>query len=192
MRLNDSFWISTLPHQTWALLSDLNVIRDLLPKGLSIQPLRPGVEYALESIREVNGESLRLPGELLLSEIDTYKSATLAFDFKSREAGAVIGIMQVNLSPKDEGTRLAITLTAFASGTLDEGSGKRLEEDATQFVRDFCGRLQAHAKSVDRTPAPPSAVPKASGLKYSRFSWGVVLGVILSVIAYYLFVNRVV
>ena len=100
--------------------------------------------------------------------------------------------MQVNLSPKDEGTRLAITLTAFAAGSLDEATGKRLEEDTTQFVRDFCGRLQAHAKSVDRTPAPPEAVPEVHGLKYSRFSWGVVLGVVLSVLAYYLFVNRVV
>lgn len=192
MRLNDSFWISTLPHQTWALLSNLDTVREMLPEGLAVQALRPGTEYSLESFRELNGEKVRLPGTLLLSEIDPCKSVTLAFDFKSQYAGAVIGIMQVNLSPKDEGTRLAITMTAFAAGSLDDGVGKRLEEDVTQLIRDVCGKLQSHAKTVARTPPPAEPEPELHGLKYSRFSWGVVLGVVIGVLAYYLFVNRAV
>ena len=192
MRLNDSFWISTLPHQTWALLSDLETIGDLLPDNLSIMPLRPGAEFLLESIREVNGEKIRLPGKLLLSEIEPFKSVTLAFDFKSPYAGEVIGIMQVNLSPKDEGTRLAITMTAFAAGSLDDGVGRRLEEDSIHAIRQFCAKLQSHAQSVERTPPPPAPEPEMHGLKNSRFSWGVVLGVVIGVLAYYLFVNRAV
>lgn len=192
MQLNDSYWISTQPHQTWALLSNLDTVRELLPEGLTVQALRPGAEYLLESIRELNGEEIRLPGKLLISEIKPSKSVTLAFDFKSKYAGAVIGIMQVNLTPKDEGTRLAITLTAFAAGSLDDGVGKRLENDATQTIRDFCGKLESHAKSVQRTPPPPLPEPEMHGLKYSRFSWGVVLGVVIGVVAYYLFVNRAV
>jgi len=192
MRLNDSFWIATLPHQTWSLLSSIDIVKQLLPAGLSIEPIRQGAEYAIESTRDLNGETLRLPGKLLVSEIETYRSVTLAFDFKSQYAGAVIGIMQVNLSQKDEGTRLAITLTAFAAGNLDDGTEKRLEEDATQAIRDFCGRLQSHAKSVERTLPPPAAEPELHGLKYSRFSWGVVLGVVIGILAYYLFANRVV
>ena len=192
MQLNDSYWISTQPHQTWALLSNLDTVRELLPEGLTVQALRPGAEYLLESIRELNGEEIRLPGKLLISEIESSKSVTLAFDFKSQYAGAVIGIMQINFTPKDEGTRLAITLTAFAAGSLDDGVGKRLENDATQTIRDFCGKLQSHAKSVQRTPPPPLPEPEMHGLKYSRFSWGVVLGVVIGVVAYYLFVNRAV
>lgn len=192
MQLNDSYWISTQPHQTWALLSNLDTVRELLPEGLTVQALRPGAEYLLESIRELNGEEIRLPGKLLISEIEPSKSVTLAFDFKSKYAGAVIGIMQVNFTPKDEGTRLAITLTAFAAGSLDDGVGKRLENDATQTIRDFCGKLESHAKSVQRTPPPPLPEPEMHGLKYSRFSWGVVLGVVIGVVAYYLFVNRAV
>ena len=192
MQLNDSYWISTQPHQTWALLSNLDTVKELLPEGLTVQALRPGAEYLLESILELNGEEIRLPGKLLISEIEPSKSVTLAFDFKSQYAGAVIGIMQINFTPKDEGTRLAITLTAFAAGSLDDGVGKRLENDATQTIRDFCGKLQSHAKSVQRTPPPPLPEPEMHGLKYSRFSWGVVLGVVIGVVAYYLFVNRAV
>ena len=192
MQLNDSYWISTQPHQTWALLSNLDTVKELLPEGLTVQALRPGAEYLLESIRELNGEEIRLPGKLLISEIEPSKSVTLAFDFKSPYAGAVIGIMQINFTPKDEGTRLAITLTAFAAGGLDDGVGKRLKDDAMQTIRDICGKLQAHAKSVQRTPPPPLPEPEMHGLKYSRFSWGVVLGVVIGVVAYYLFVNRAV
>ena len=192
MQLNDSYWISTQPHQTWALLSNLDTVKELLPEGLTVQALRPGAEYLLESILELNGEEIRLPGKLLISEIEPSKSVTLAFDFKSQYAGAVIGIMQINFTPKDEGTRLAITLTACAAGSLDDGVGKRLENDATQTIRDFCGKLQSHAKSVQRTPPPPLPEPEMHGLKYSRFSWGVVLGVVIGVVAYYLFVNRAV
>ena len=192
MRLNDSFWISTLPHQTWELLSDLDTIRELLPEDLSIMPIRPGAEFLLESTREVNGEKIRLPGKLLLSEIEPFKSVTLAFDFKSPYAGAVIGIMQVNLSPKDQGTRLAITLTAFAAGGLDDKLGKRLEDDAIHAIRQFCAKLESHAESVERTLPPITPEPDMHGLKYSRFSWGVVIGVVIGVLADYLFVNRVV
>ena len=155
-------------------------------------PVGPGTEFLLESIREVNGEKIRLPGKLLLSEIEPYQSVTLAFDFKSARAGAVIGIMQVNLSAKDDGTRLALTLTAFAAGSLDEDTGNRLEDDATRAIRHFCARLQAHAEKLERTPPPPAPEPEMHGLKYSRFSWGVVVGVVIGVLAYYLFVNRVV
>ncbi|MEJ2897146.1 carbon monoxide dehydrogenase subunit G, partial [Bordetella avium] len=117
MRIADAQWIPSPPHQTWDALFDPEVLQRCLPGCIRVIRLTD-TEYAITVRAKVGGIDAEYEGELLVSDITPSESCSLAFDGKGAAAGLAIGTAQINLSPKENGTRLSYTVAAMTGGKL--------------------------------------------------------------------------
>jgi carbon monoxide dehydrogenase subunit G len=184
MRIADTQWIPTAPHQTWEALTDPKVLQQCLPGCIRVTQLSP-CEYSLTVRAKVGKEQTDYEGEILLSDVVPAQSATLAFEGMGAAAGLAIGTAQITLSEKAEGTRLNYTVAAMAGGKLAEmgeaaivkGGSKIVDKFFEAFI-DYMGRQPR----VAPPPAPPE--PEEQGISNSRWSW-VLAGVVVALLVGY-------
>ena len=82
--------------------------------------MRSQTEYAVTLRAKIAGIDNDYEGEILLSMSTPPDSCTLVFEGKGRAACLAIGTAQINLSAKDDGTRVAYTVAGMAGGKLAE------------------------------------------------------------------------
>lgn len=190
MRIADAQWIPAPTHQTWQALNDPQVLQRCIPGCVQVQQHSP-TEYELTVRTRVAGMESEYQGELLVSDINAPHACTLAFEGKGRAAGLVIGTAQVNLTPKDDGTRLSYTVAAQVGGKLAELGESAILKAAGQIVEKFFAAFIDYAARLPHTapPAPPPPEPER-GLRNSPWSWAVFAGVLLAFFLYHGLVKR--
>jgi len=187
MRISDAQWIPATQHQTWEALTDCAVLRKCIPGCVDVECRSP-TEYAFTVRAKVAGLGADYEGEVLLSDVNPPHGCTLVFEGKGNAAGLAIGTAQVNLTPKDEGTRLSYTLAAMAGGKLGEVGEATLMKAAEKIVHKFFMTFIDHmAAQPHVAPPPPPPPPEARGLRNSRWSWAVVTMLIVAFVGYHTF-----
>jgi hypothetical protein len=178
--------VPSTAHQTWDALTDPAVLQQCLPGCVRVTRRSP-CEYEVAIRAKVGGLETDYEGEILLSDLDPPRSATLAFEGKGQAAGLAIGTAQVTLSPVEQGTRLTYTVAAMAGGKLAELGEPILLKAGGKIVDKFFTAFFDHMARQPRTaPPPPAPDPQASGLANSRWSWVVVLGVVAVLVGYHM------
>ncbi|MVW71365.1 carbon monoxide dehydrogenase subunit G [Bordetella sp. 15P40C-2] len=187
MRIADAQWIPSTPHQTWDALMDPAVLQKCLPGCVHIERRSP-TEYALCLQSQVGGVESRYEGEVLLSELNPPHSCSLAFEGKSETASLAIGTAQIQLADKDDGTRLAYTVAAMAGGSLAKVGEPLLLKAGNKVVSQFFAAFIDHMAKLPRTAPPPApADPPERGLAASRWSWAIVIAVVVALVGYHAF-----
>ena len=189
MRLADAQWIPAPPHETWDALNDPQVLQQCIPGCVEVERRSP-TEYGLTVRTRVAGLESEYHGELLVSDVDPPHACTLAFEGKGRAAGLVIGTAQVNLAPKDDGTRLSYTVAAQVGGKLAELGEAAVAKAAGQVVEKFFAAFIDHAARLPHAPPPPAPAEPERGLRSSPWSWAVALGVLLVFFLYHGLLKR--
>ncbi|WP_116520428.1 SRPBCC family protein [Achromobacter insuavis] len=187
MRIADAQWIPSTQHQTWDALTDPAVLQRCIPGCISVTQ-RSATEYAVTLRAKVAGIDTDYEGEILLSDVDPPNSCTLVFEGKGLAACLAIGTAQVNLSTKDEGTRVAYTLAGMTGGKLAEcGEGLVLKAGEKIIDRFFTAFIDHMAAQPRIAPPPPPPAPEPRGLSNSRWSWALVVLVIAVFWSYHAF-----
>ncbi|PZN12798.1 MAG: carbon monoxide dehydrogenase [Proteobacteria bacterium] len=189
MRLADAQWIPAPPHQTWQALNDPEVLQRCIPGCVQVRRHSP-TEYELTVRTRVAGIESEYQGELLLSDVQAPSTCTLAFEGKGQAAGLVIGTAQVNLAPKDDGTRLSYTVAAHVGGKLAEIGEPAILKAAGHIVEKFFAAFIDYAAKLPPAPPPPAEQPESRrSLRESPLSWLVFAGVLLAFFLYHGFVK---
>ena len=179
MRIADAQWIPSTQHQTWDALTDPAVLQRCIPGCVPVTQRSP-TEYAVTLRAKIAGLDTDYEGEILLSDVDPPNSCTLVFEGKGRAACLAIGTAQVNLSTKDQGTRIAYTVAGMTGGKLAEcGEGLVLKAG-----EKFIDHMAAQPRLA---PPPPPPEPEPRGLSNSRWSWALVVLVIAVFWSYHAF-----
>lgn len=187
MRIAVAQWIPSTPRQTWDALQDPDVLQKCLPGCIKVERRTP-TEYELVVRAKVAGLETDYQGEILLSDLDPPHSCTVAFEGKGLASGLAIGTAQVNLSPKDDGTRLSYTVAAMAGGKLAELGESTIMKAGNKIVEKFFAAFIDHMAGQPRlAPPPPPPEPEPRGLTNSRWSWAVALCVVLVILGYHTF-----
>lgn len=187
MRIADAQWIPSSQHQTWDALMDPAVLQRCIPGCINVSRQSP-TEYAIKLRAKVAGIDTDYEGEILLSDINIPHSCTLAFEGKGRAACLAIGTAQINLSAKDNGTRLAYTVACMAGGKLAECGESLLLKSGDKIIQKFFAGFIDHMAGQPRlAPPPPPPEPEARGLSNSRWSWIMVVLVIAVFWGYHTF-----
>lgn len=184
MRIADAQWIPSSQHQTWDALMDPAVLQKCLPGCIKIEQRSP-TEYALSLHANVGGVEAGYEGEVLLSELKPPHSFALAFEGKSSATSLAIGTAQINLSDKDDGTRLAYTVAAMAGGSLGKVGEPILMKAGGKLVERFFAAFIDHMSKVPRTAPPAPITPPERGLASSRWSWLAVAAVVIVIVGYH-------
>lgn len=186
MRIADSQWIPSTPHQTWDALLDPQVLQQCLPGCIQATQLSP-TEYALTLRTKIGGLECDYQGEILLSDVEPARSATLAFEGKGMAAGLAIGTAQVTLTEKEYGTRLSYTVAGMAGGKLAELGEATVLKAGGKIVDKFFTAFVEYMARQPRTAAPPAPVePEATGMSNSPWSWAVAAGVVVVLLGYHM------
>ncbi|MDF3850041.1 SRPBCC family protein [Achromobacter denitrificans] len=187
MRIADAQWIPSTQHQTWDALTDPAVLQKCIPGCVEINRLSP-TEYAVKLRAKVAGIDTDYDGEILMSDVDPHNSCTLAFEGKGRAACLAIGTAQINLSSKDDGTRLAYTVACMAGGKLAECGESLLLKSGDRIIQKFFADFIDHMAGQPRVaPPPPPPEPEPRGLSNSRWSWIMVVLVLAIFWGYHTF-----
>lgn len=187
MRISDAQWIPSTQHQTWEALTNCSVLRRCIPGCVQVDCNSP-TEYALTVRVKVIGIEADYEGEVLLSDVNAPHGCTLVFEGKGKAAGLAIGTAQVNLSPKDGGTRLSYTVAAMAGGKLGEvGDGALLKAGEKIVEKFFASFIDYMAAQPHMAPPPPAPEPEPRGLQNSPWSWAVATAVVLVFFGYHAF-----
>jgi len=184
MRIADAQWIPSTQHQTWDALMDPDVLQKCLPGCVKVERRSP-TEYALSLHATVGGVEASYEGEILLSELRSPHSCSLAFEGKSQTACLAIGTAQITLSDKDDGTRLAYTVAAMAGGSLSKVGEPILLKAGGKLVEKFFAAFIDHMSKVPRVAPPPEPVVPETGLASSRWSWLAVAAVVVVIVGYH-------
>lgn len=187
MRISDAQWIPSTQHQTWEALTTCSVLRECIPGCVEVECKSP-TEYAFTVRVKVAGLGADYDGEVLLSDVNAPHGCTLVFEGKGAAAGLAIGTAQINLVPKDEGTRLSYTVAAMAGGKLGEvGEGTLLkvaEKIVEKFFASFIDYMARQPRIEPPAPVPP---PEPRSLRNSSWSWAAVMVVLLIFVGYHAF-----
>lgn len=187
MRIADAQWIPATQHQTWDALTDPAVLQHCIPGCIKVDRKTP-TEYAVTLRAKIAGLESDYEGEILLSDVNPPDSCTLVFEGKGLAACLAIGTAQINLTTKDEGTRLAYTVAGMAGGKLAEfGEGLVLKAGERIIEKFFCAFIDYMAKQPRLAPPPPPPEPPLRGLSNSRWSWIMVLLVVAVFWSYHAF-----
>ncbi|WP_447922503.1 CoxG family protein [Achromobacter aegrifaciens] len=185
MRIADAQWIPSTQHQTWDALTDPAVLQRCIPGCVEVSRLSP-TEYAVKLHAKVAGIDTDYDGEILMSDVDPHNSCTLVFEGKGLAACLAIGTAQINLSAKDEGTRVAYTVACMAGGKLAEyGDGMLLKAGDKIIQKFFATFIDYMAAQPRLAPPPPPPEPEPRGLSNSRWSWIMVVLVIAVFLGYH-------
>ncbi|MEI2415786.1 carbon monoxide dehydrogenase subunit G [Orrella sp. JC864] len=182
MRLSDAQWVPATQHQTWQALNDPAVIQKCLPGCTQVERVSDA-EFLVTVQTRVAGIAASYQGELLIADVDAPNGCTLAFEGKGQAAGLVIGTAQVNLSPKDKGTRVSYTVAAQVGGKLQELGEKAVRGAAEHIIEAFFAAFTDHACRLPK--AEPPAQREERGLLASNWSWAAVLGVVGILVTYH-------
>lgn len=178
MRIADAQWIPSTQHQTWEALTDPAVLERCIPGCVAVVQRSP-TEYGVTLRAKIAGLDTDYEGEILLSDVAPPNSCTLVFEGKGRAACLVIGTAQVNLSTKDQGTRVAYTVAGTTGGKLAEcGEGLVLKAGEKIISKFFTAFIDYMAAQPRLAPPPPPPQPEPRGLSNSRWSWVLVLLVV--------------
>ncbi|RIJ03705.1 carbon monoxide dehydrogenase, partial [Achromobacter sp. K91] len=177
MRIADAQWIPSTQHQTWDALTDPAVLQRCIPGCIAVDK-RSDTEYAVTLRAKIAGLDTDYDGEILLSDVNAPDSCTLVFEGKGRAACLAIGTAQINLSTKDQGTRVAYTVAGMTGGKLAEcGEGLVLKAGEKIIEKFFATFIDYMAAQPCLAPPPPPPEPEPRGPSNSRWSWiMVVLG----------------
>jgi carbon monoxide dehydrogenase subunit G len=186
MRISDAHWISTAPHQTWEALNDIDVLRRCIPGCMQIEK-RSETEYFVTLHTKVGGIDANYEGELLLSDINAPFSCTLAFEGKGDSAGLAIGTAQVNLAPKDDGTRLSYTVAAMCGGKIGQLCDKVLQKAGEKIIEKFIAGFVSYTCSLPHTAPPPPPVQPETFVRHPVWSWAIAAGIVLVITGYHTF-----
>ncbi|WP_343736703.1 carbon monoxide dehydrogenase subunit G [Achromobacter sp.] len=187
MRIADAQWIPATQHQTWDALTDPRVLQKCIPGCVEVA-MRSPTEYAVTLRAKIAGIDTDYEGEILLSDMNAPDSCTLVFEGKGRAACLAIGTAQVNLTTKDQGTRVAYTVAGMAGGKLGEcGEGVLLKAGEKIIEKFFASFIDHMAAQPRIAPPPPPPEPEARGLSNSRWSWMLVVLVIAVFWGYHTF-----
>ncbi|KOF53909.1 carbon monoxide dehydrogenase [Achromobacter sp. DMS1] len=187
MRIADAQWIPSTQHQTWDALTDPAVLQRCIPGCVAVEKRSP-TEYAVTLRAKVAGLDTDYDGEILLSDVDPPNSCTLVFEGKGKAACLAIGTAQVNLSAKDEGTRVAYTVAGMTGGKLAEyGEGVVLKAGEKIIEKFFAAFIDYMAAQPRLAPPPKPPEPPERGLANSRWSWVVVVLVVAIFWGYHAF-----
>lgn len=187
MRIADAQWIPSSQHQTWEALMDPSVLQQCIPGCIEVSRRSP-TEYAIKLRAKVAAIDTDYEGEILLSDVDAPNSCTLVFEGKGAAACLAIGTAQVNLSTKDQGTRVAYTVAGMTGGKLAECGEGLLLKAGEKIIEKFFTAFIDHMATQPRLAPPPSPPePETRGLVNSRWSWALVVLVIAIFWSYHAF-----
>ena len=107
------------------------------------------------------------------------------FEGKGRAACLAIGTAQVNLSTKDQGTRVAYTVAGMTGGKLAECGESLILKAGEKIIERFFAAFIDYMAGQPRLAPPPPPEPEPRGLSNSRWSWALVLVVIAVFLSYH-------
>ncbi len=187
MRIADAQWIPSTQHQTWDALTDVAVLQQCIPGCIKVVQ-KSLTEYEVTLRAKIGGLDTDYEGEILLSDVDPHNSCTLVFEGKGKAACLAIGTAQVNLTTKDQGTRVAYTVAGMTGGRLAEyGEALLLKAGEKIIDKFFTAFIDYMAKQPRVAPPPPPPEPEPRGLSNSRWSWAIVVLVIAVFWSYHAF-----
>ncbi len=185
MRIADAQWVPTAPHQTWAALNNPEVLKKCIPGCVNLER-RSATEYWVTLQNKCGGFNTQYEGEMLLSDIDAPNSCTLAFEGKGAASGMAIGAAQVNLTPKDGGTRLSYTVAAMAGGKLGQLGDAVLLKAGNKIVDTFFTGFVSWACAQPHERPPTPEAPRELSVRNSPvWSWAIAAAVVLAFTGYH-------
>ena len=187
MRISDCEWLHATKHQTWDALTDPAVLQKCIPSCAQVTRLSAN-DYHVSLQPKVDGASTPYECEIMFSEIDETYSCTLAFEGKGAASGMVIGTAQINLSDRENGTRLTYAVAACVGGKLGELGEKHVTAGAQRIIDKFLTALGAHVAALPREPAPrPAEAPEPRGIRNPVMTWAVPVLVAVVLVGYHTF-----
>ena len=187
MRISDCEWLHATKHQTWDALTDPAVLQKCIPSCAQVTRLSAN-DYHVSLQPKVDGASTPYEGEIMFSEIDETYSCTLAFEGKGAASGMVIGTAQINLSDRENGTRLTYAVAACVGGKLGELGEKHVTAGAQRIIDKFLTALGANVAALPREPAPrPAEAPEPRGIRNPVMTWAVPVLVAVVLVGYHTF-----
>ncbi len=187
MRISDCEWLHATKHQTWNALTDPEVLQKCIPACITVNRQSPN-EYHLTLRPKVDGASTPYEGEIMFSEIDETYSCTLAFEGKGAATGMFIGTAQINLSDRENGTRLTYAVAAFVGGKLAKHGESKLTAGAQRIIDKFLAAFSAHVAALPRQAAPaPSDASDTGAARSPLLTWGLPVLVVAILVGYHAF-----
>ena len=183
MRIADAQWIPSTQHQTWDALTDPAVLQRCIPGCVNVTQRSPPSTPSPCVPRSPASTPTTTARSCCRTSIPN--SCTLVFEGKGRAACLAIGTAQVNLSTKDQGTRVAYTVAGMTGGKLAE-CGESDPEGGRKDHRALLRRVhRLHGRPAAAGAAAPPPEPEPRGLSNSRWSWALVLVVIAVFLSYH-------
>ena len=187
MEMSSSRVVPASVDATWRALNDPQVLKACIGGCESIDRIADN-EYTVAMTARVGPVSAKFSGRIVLSDIVSPTSYTIAFDGQGGAAGFANGNAKVQLSPEGSGTRIDYQASAQVGGKLAQIGSRLVDGAAAKVADDFFGRLVEHlgggAKAAEADVAPPEAVKKALSTMWLRL--GLAAAIIVAMAVYWL------
>ena len=187
MEMSSSRVVPASVDATWRALNDPQVLKACIAGCESIDRIADN-EYTVAMTARVGPVSAKFSGRIVLSDIVSPTSYTIAFDGQGGAAGFANGNAKVQLSPEGSGTRIDYQASAQVGGKLAQIGSRLVDGAAAKVADDFFGRLVEHlgggAKAAEADVAPPEAVKKALSTMWLRL--GLAAAIIVAMAVYWL------
>ena len=160
MRIADAQWIPSTQHQTWDALTDPAVLQRCIPGCVNVTQRSPPSTPSPCVPRSPASTPTTTARSCCRTSIPN--SCTLVFEGKGRAACLAIGTAQVNLSTKDQGTRVAYTVAGMTGGKLAECGESLILKAGEKIIERFFAAFIDYMAGQPRLAPPPAARARAS------------------------------
>ena len=159
MKINNSFWVSRPPEQTWRVLNDIELIAPSLP-GAELLEFRPDGSYVGRVNISLGPIALSFKGSVAYeARDDMAMTATVKADGNEERArGVARAVVNFAARPEKDGTRVAIDTELKLAGSIAQyARGVSLIETTAQIlIDDFAENLEALLGEDKLQPQPNS------------------------------------
>lgn len=198
MELASSRFVPASQQRTWNKLVAPETLKVCITGCERLERISDN-EYLVGLRAEVGPVSARFQGKLRLSDLKPPHSYHLSFEGEGGSAGFARGDADITLEPEGAGTRFAYKAHADLGGKLAQLRPEQAEKIAKKMTDNFFSLFSVCADRAfekSEQPAPVKIEQDANPAIYShrtelmsRFSWVMVGGVILALIAYHTFLR---
>lgn len=167
MELTEERIIAAPRDKVWTALFDPEVLQACVP---GCQELTGSAAEGFNAtvVQKVGPVKATFKGTVVMADVDTGKSCTLAGEGKGGAAGFAKGEARVVLEDVEDGaTKLSYAVNAKVGGKLAQLGSRVVDGFARKMAQDFFTRFQTQvepAKPEDATP-PEEEAPKTGWLK---------------------------
>ena len=160
MEMKGEQLISAPQVDVWKALNDPEILKACVPGCESIDR-KSDTEYEVLMVARIGPVTATFKGQMVLSDIKTPNSYSIAFNGQGGAAGFAKGGASVQLAPEGTGTKLSYEAKANVGGKLAQIGSRLVDMAARKTADDFFQRFKETVSSANA--AAEAAQPHEHG-----------------------------